>query len=57
MWCLCVCMSVCVVDREGNRVFASRTLAVLTTMYYVVAIDGSISDQLQRLSDQFRYFT
>ena len=44
--CVCVCVRVCVLDGEGNRVFASRALVVVST-------DGSVSDRLQRLSDRF----
>ena len=46
MYIVCVCMCarvhacVCVLDGEGNGVFASRTLVV-------VSIDGSVSDWLQ----------
>lgn len=36
-----VCVHVCVVNREGIMVLASRDLIV------VVSIDGSVSDQLQ----------
>ena len=35
--CVCVCVRVCVLDGEGNRVFASRALVVVST-------DGSVSD-------------
>jgi len=34
-----VCVCVCVLDGEGNRVFASRALVVVST-------DGSVSGQL-----------
>ena len=43
---MCVCVCACVLDREGNEVFASRAPAV-------VSMEGSVSDRLQRLSDRF----
>ena len=27
--CVCVCVCACVLDREGNRVFAGKTLVVV----------------------------
>ena len=44
--CVCVHVCVCVLDGEGSGMFAGRALVLLF-------IDGSVSDQLQWLSDQF----
>ena len=38
--CVRACVCVCVVDREGNRAFASRALVVVST-------DGNVPDRLQ----------
>ena len=45
--CVCVCVCVCVLDGDGRNVFASKALVV------VVSIDGSVSDQLQCVSEKF----
>ena len=44
--CVCACVRACILDGEGNRVFASRSRVL-------VSIDDSVSDRLQRLSDRF----
>ena len=44
--CACACVCVCVLEREGKRVFASRALVI-------ISIDGSVSDWLKCLADQF----
>ena len=36
------CVCVCVLDAEGNRVFASTSRALV-----VVSVDGSVSNRLQ----------
>ena len=34
--CVCVCVRACVLDVEGNRVFASRALVVLVAVHLTV---------------------
>ena len=33
--CVCMCIRLCILDREGNRVFASRAQAVVQTVVYL----------------------
>ena len=33
--CVCTCIRLCILDREGNRVFASRAQAVVQMVVYL----------------------
>ena len=51
---MCVCVCVCVLDREGNKVVASRALAIVWTAMYLTCDSDYLSDFHELLSPPYR---
>ena len=48
--CVCVCVCVCVLDREGSRMFASTAVVVVWTALYLTGYNNCLTGFRERVS-------